>query len=179
MKYPILKKIVDNVRGLNAFEEETNTVFSKRDKEILLEFPTVYIHNWKNTKNYEVYVGETNDILRRTREHYAEGKRRGGWRKKMLRSRGSLYIIGHEHFNKSMTLDIENRLMMYLMSVECIRKIHNRRGNAQGKYYPVNETDHIFHCIWQKLRSDNGEVVPSEERIKKIQRFSKPHLFTD
>ena len=46
-----IKKIVDNVRGLNAFEEETNTVFSKRDKEILLEFPTVYIHNWKNTKN--------------------------------------------------------------------------------------------------------------------------------
>ena len=80
------KKIVDNVRGLNDFEEETNTVFSKRDKEILLEFPTVYIHNWKNTKNYEVYVGETNDILRRTREHYAEGKRQGGWRKKMLRS---------------------------------------------------------------------------------------------
>ena len=78
-----------------------------------------------------------------------------------------------------MTLDIENRLMMYLMSVECIRKIHNRRGNAQGKYYPVNETDHIFHCIWQKLRSDNEEVFPSEERIKKIQRFSKPHLFTD
>lgn len=181
MKYPIVKKIVDNVRGLNDFEEETNTVLSKRDKEILLEFPTVYIHNWKNTKNYEVYVGETNDILRRTREHYAEGKRQGGWRKKMLRSRASLYIIGHEHFNKSMTLDIENRLMMYLMSVECIRKIHNRRGNAQGKYYPVDETDNIFHCIWQKLRSDNEEVFPSEERIKDSALFkaSPLHRLTD
>lgn len=98
MKYPIVKKIVDNVRGLNAFEEETNTVFSKRDKEILLEFPTVYIHNWKNTKNY-----------------------------------------------------------------------------------PVNETDHIFHYIWQKLRSDNEEVFPSEERIKDSAVFkaSPLHRLTD
>ena len=181
MKYPILKKVVDNVHGLNAFEEEIKNDPGKKDKEILLEFPTVYIHNWKNTKDYEVYVGETNDILRRTREHYAEGTKQGGWRKKMLRSNASLYIIGHEHFNKSMTLDIENRLMMYLMSVECIRKIHNRRGNAQGKYYPADEMETIFHSIWKKLRNDNKELFPSEERIKDSAVFkaSPLHRLTD
>ena len=40
-----------------------------------------------------------------------------------------MYIIGHEHFNKSMTLDIENRLMQYMVSVPKVQKVHNLRGN--------------------------------------------------
>ena len=35
-----------------------------------------------------------------------------------MEKNASLFIIGHEHFNKSLTLDIENRLMHYMMSAE-------------------------------------------------------------
>ena len=51
----------------------------------------------------------------------------------------SLFIIGHEHFNKSMTLDIENRLMHYMMSVERVKHVHNLRDNPQTSYYPMEE----------------------------------------
>ncbi len=36
-----------------------------------------------------------------------------------------MYVIGHELFNKSLTLDIENRLMQYLLSVDNISMVHN------------------------------------------------------
>ena len=35
-----------------------------------MNFPTVYIHNWQDTGDFEVYVGESNDIFKRTRQHY-------------------------------------------------------------------------------------------------------------
>lgn len=35
-----------------------------------------------------------------------------------MEKNASLFIIEHEHFNKSLTLDIENRLMHYIMSAE-------------------------------------------------------------
>lgn len=65
-----------------------------------------------------------------------------------------------------MTLDIENRLMLYMMSVERVRKIHNLRGNPQSRYYPDSEMDDIFQMIWKKLRKDNKELFPSESAIK-------------
>lgn len=36
----------------------------------MLQFPTVYIHIWKNAEDYEVYIGESNNIIQRTRQHY-------------------------------------------------------------------------------------------------------------
>ena len=47
----------------------------------------------------------------------------------------SMYVIGHELFNKSLTLDIENRLMQYLLSVDNISMVHNSRTNQQNEYY--------------------------------------------
>ncbi len=84
----------------------------------------------------------------------------------MLDKPASLYIIGHEHFNKSMTLDVENRLMHYLLSVPIVRKVHNLRGNPQNKYYPIEESDIIFSKIWSELRKDNNELFPKESSIK-------------
>lgn len=137
-----------------------------KEKDILLQFPTVYIHNWKNTNDYEVYIGESNNVVQRTKQHYEAGADEEKWQHQLLVNDASLYIIGHEHFNKSMTLDVENRLMLYMMSVERVRKIHNLRGNPQGRYYPDNEMDDIFQMIWKKLRMENKELFPSESAIK-------------
>lgn len=152
-----------------------------REREILLEFPTVYIHNWKNTSDYEVYIGESNNIIQRTKQHYDAGAMQDKWQHKLQGKDASLYIIGHEHFNKSLTMDIENRLMLYMMSVERVRKIHNLRGNSQRRYYPDNEMDDIFQMIWKKLRRDNKELFPSESAIKDSAVFkaSPLHKLTD
>ena len=163
---PIVKKIDDNVQGLKSFHESLVQNTSEKEQDILLQFPTVYIHNWKNTGDYEVYIGESNNIIQRTKQHYDVGIDESKWQHQLLLQDASLYIIGHEHFNKSMTLDIENRLMLYMMSVDRVRKIHNLRGNPQSRYYPDSEMDDIFQMIWKKLRKDNKELFPSESAIK-------------
>ena len=54
---PIVKKIDDNAQGLKIFQESLMRDASEKEQDILLRFPTVYIHNWKNTDDYEVYIG--------------------------------------------------------------------------------------------------------------------------
>ena len=163
---PIVKKINDNAQGLKIFQESLMRDASEKEQDILLQFPTVYIHNWKNTDDYEVYIGESNNIIQRTKQHYDAGMDERKWQHQLLLQDASLYVIGHEHFNKSMTLDIENRLMLYMMSVDRVRKIHNLRGNPQNRYYPDSEMDDIFQMVWKKLRRDNKELFPSESAIK-------------
>ncbi|MDU7496808.1 GIY-YIG nuclease family protein [Sneathia sanguinegens] len=108
--------------------------------KLLTEYPVVYIHNWKdkNENKYSVYIGETNDIYRRTEQHYEVLKKNNNSWQKNLNNAG-LYIIGHEHFNKSLTLDIENKLMLYLTSIDNVTKVCNGRGNPQKEYYTSDE----------------------------------------
>ncbi|WP_311695918.1 GIY-YIG nuclease family protein [Sneathia sanguinegens] len=52
--------------------------------KLLTEYPVVYIHNWKdkNENKYSVYIGETNDIYRRTEQHYEVSKKNNNsWQK--------------------------------------------------------------------------------------------------
>ena len=103
------------------------------------------------------------------------------WQNNLSDGKANLYIIGHEHFNKSMTLDIENRLIHYLMSAESIKKVHNGRSNPQNRYYPIEELNYIFTKIWRKLRKDNKEIFPLETTIKDsaIFKASPLHKLTE
>lgn len=69
------------------------------------------------------------DIIQRTKQHYFDGRDSKNWQYELHSNDAKLYIIGHEHFNKSMTLDVENRLMHYMMSCENVNRIYNRKGN--------------------------------------------------
>lgn len=62
----------------------------------------------KEYHELNAYVGESNDIFKRTRQHYDAASDKKRWQSKLVEKNASLYIIGHEHFNKSLTLDIEN-----------------------------------------------------------------------
>ncbi len=163
---PIVHKIPDDVNGLIEFQNNLIKHASEKEQNIILQFPTVYIHHWKETEDYEVYIGESNNVIQRTKQHYDYQGDVSKWQHKLTKHNASLYIIGHEHFNKSLTLDIENRLMLYMMSVDRVKKIHNLRGNPQSKYYPDSELDDIFHMLWSKLHRDNKYLFPSESSIK-------------
>lgn len=163
---PIVKKISDNIGALTEFEKQVRQDESDKTKKIILNFPTVYVHNRKASDDYEVYVGESNNVFQRTRQHFEEASNSESWQNRLIRDGASLYIIGHEHFNKSLTLDIENRLINYMMSVECVKRVHNGRGNPQNEYYPVDEFETIFSEIWKKLRSYNKELFPTVSSIK-------------
>lgn len=144
----------------------------------VLSYPTVYIvyaDKWNrhsNKNEYTVYVGETNDIRHRTIEHLKlDSKKRDDWQA-IAEATGKnasafqQYVISHPMFNKSLTLDVENRLMHYMSSTDCVKKLNNRRTNAQGKYYTSNQFDSIFSKIWLGLHQDDPDLFPAEEIIR-------------
>ena len=138
------------------------------DGKYLLRYPTVYIINDKKRENnFEVYVGETADIRNRTRQHLnVDTKLKPFWEDFSSSSNSSMYVIGHEIFNKSLTLDIENRLMQYLLSVDNISRVHNSRTNQQNEYYTSEKLDEIFSDIWGTLNKKNKILFPIESIIK-------------
>ena len=163
---PIIRKIDDTPESLKIFEEDLCSCSDENVQEIITSYPTVYIHNWKESDEYEVYIGESNNVIQRTRQHYETGLyNANSWQNRITGKSAALYIIGHEHFNKSMTLDVENRLMHYMLSVPKVRKVHNLRGNPQNHYYPMEELDRIFSKIWRGLRKDNKDLFPTESMI--------------
>lgn len=119
-----MEKIKDRQDALDFFEHVSLPKEDEKMQEIIMNFPTVYIHNWQESGDFEVYVGESNDIFKRTRQHYDAASDNSKWQSKLLEKDASLFIIGHEHFNKSLTLDIENRLMHYMMSVDRVKHVH-------------------------------------------------------
>lgn len=163
---PIIYKIEDNNVSLDKFEKQIRQTKNKKIQDVILDYPTVYIHNWKNADDYEVYIGESNNVVQRSKQHYAYARREENWQNSLLKNNAILYIIGHEHFNKSLTLDIENRLMLYMLSVARIKKIHNQKCNPQNKYYTENELDNIFRQVWSKLRRRDPLLFPTESSIK-------------
>lgn len=144
--------------------------------KLLINYPTVYIIN-ENSKGrkakYTVYVGETNDIQRRTLQHLdADPKSRSDWHQLQQESNNALmYVIGHKHFNKSLTLDIENRMMHYLSSVNAVSQLNNRRDNAQGNYYTDDEMISIFNKIWCKLHLLKPDLFPIQRIIEESALF--------
>lgn len=74
---PVVKKINDNIRGLRDFHESLLEGASDKERDILLQFPTVYIHNWKDQDIIDrarvtVIMFDENQIL--TTEQYWESQ---------------------------------------------------------------------------------------------------------
>ena len=149
------------------------------EQELLTDYPTVYIIDNKGKQsdykeNYTVYVGETIDIQRRTLEHLdADPETREDWEELRNAKNAHMFVIGHEHFNKSLALDIENRMMQYLSSVDVISKLNNRRENAQRKYYTSEEFIPIFNRIWDKLGENKQyrNLFPPRQLLEKSAIF--------
>lgn len=166
---PMIKEYPYNNQGLKELEEGE----SREESKIISRYPTVYVVNDKKKKKiYSVYVGETNNIAKRTAQHlHDDPKSREDWRELSESKTAKMYVIGHQHFNKSMTLDIENQLMLYLSSVENVKALYNRRSNDQDEYYPVNEVQDIFTQIWTQLNQKNSELFPAMDVLKDLAIF--------
>lgn len=162
---PIVRQIDDSEEALKELKDDLESQRKDSEKELLFDYPVVYIHNYPNKDYYEVYIGETSDIIRRTQQHFNKSYNVQEWQKMLRKKNTQLFIIGHEHFNKSLTLDIENKLMDYLLGVEKVHKIHNKRGNKQNKYYTSEEFHDIFADIWKKLGERNASLFPVKRII--------------
>ena len=176
---PVVLEIDYSSRTFNQIKDSVESKHSK----LIFDYPTVYIVNDENKNKYSVYVGETTDIIRRTNQHLSDDikKNREDWRQFKQSKASKMFVIGHNHFNKSLTLDIENRLMLYLSSVEQVERVQNRRGNPQNQYYTSEELDEIFSKIWRSLNRKNHYLFPAESFIRNSAIFkSSPfHKLTD
>ena len=155
---------------LNGIEQLKNKVINKslKTSELILDYPTVYIVNNNHKKDkYNIYVGETSDIVTRTTQHLTvDPALREDWLEFSEADDAKMIVIGHEYFNKSLTLDIENKLMHYLSSVDAVDTVYNRRTNQQNKYYTSEVFEEIFSNVWQQLRTKNKLLFPVESIIK-------------
>ena len=72
---PVMYKTQEIEGYLNSLSENIKNSLGK-DADLLLNYPVVYIHVWRNNKNFKegkwsIYIGETNDIIGRTKSHWA------------------------------------------------------------------------------------------------------------
>lgn len=152
------------------------------DRHHLKDYPTVYIirsrqHHVAKASGYEfdhftVYVGETNAIVRRTTEHYGDEstyrteRNREAWRTINSDDCARMLVIGHRHFNKSLTLDLENTFVSYLLAARGNITLVNSRGNPQGDYYTHDELTSLTSQTWRKLNRYQPEIFPAESVIR-------------
>lgn len=163
---PVVHEIDYTVEGLKKFNESAIN-FTKNNREYLLDYPTVYIINneFKNSR-YNIYVGETSNIKARTNQHLINRTAKKELSNSGRNQSSLMYIIGHEYFNKSLTLDIENKLMHYLSTVDQVDVVYNKRTNQQKKYYTEEYFEEIFSKVWQKLREKNKLLFPLRNIIE-------------
>ncbi|RSX56193.1 hypothetical protein D2E26_0756 [Bifidobacterium dolichotidis] len=164
-----------NKLQFSAEEENSVSALENKFAQYVMDYPVVYIVHkdvdGENGKQYEVYVGETNDIINRTRQHILQDvKTMSSWSdfQKIWSKNGghaSQYVIADQLFNKSLTLDIENKLIQYLLSVKSVRHIYNGRTNPQGNYYTQDKFDKIFTEIWRNLNKRDSILFPAEKII--------------
>ena len=192
---PKIFKCQETPGYLSSLESKIRSEY-KDDADLLLEYPVVYLHVWKNKNDslngsYHIYIGEADNVVRRQQEHWAaamDPKHPDNWQHKMkndLDEYGNtviptLYVIGHPYFQKSMTLDIEDRLMVYCLAMPTAIT-QNGRFNHQGKYKGDDCTDAIFGYIWNDLNADNPELFLPESHIMNsaIYKASPNHKLTD
>lgn len=173
---PIIFETKYNRNNATKLDENISSNIADEEKQnLLINYPTVYIINEPNGSkrvNYTVYVGETNDIQRRTLQHLdADPQNREDWEQLRENNDALMFIIGHQHFNKSLTLDIENRMMHYLSGVNVVSHLNNRRENAQNDYYTSEEMVPIFNKIWRKLHRSMPDLFPLQRIIEESALF--------
>ena len=169
IKSPIVREIEYSNNSLVNLKSQLKSSEHKNDMKLLFDYPVVYIVNDNKNDQFSVYVGETADIIRRTSQHLTDDikkENRDDWRDFATSSTTKMFIIGHNHFNKSLTLDIENRLMLYLSSVGKVIRVQNRKENPQNEYYTSNELDSIFSKVWRSLRKRNQSLFPIESIVR-------------
>ena len=190
-----MKPVVFSTMEESSLIDDLSSLIKEAEDDsakILLSYPVVYIHFWpgkpivftdrKGTqvskKRFNVYVGESNDIIARTKEHYLAGASDKNWQFNLVKNRDDsrLVVIGHSHFNKSFTLDLENKLIDYIAPGNNIEQLFNARGNPQNEYYPIEEFDGIFHAIWKRLRKLNDDLFLPLSEIEKTAFFKASPL---
>ena len=151
--------------------------FAQDKGDLLLKYPVVYLHVWKDSRGkLHTYAGETNDLARRTMQHLnygkstndkkttdseetadnsetVKGKWHFNWQKAVKegtdeKCKAYMFVFGRRDMSISVTRDIENLLISYTV---CCGLSTNGRGNPQREYYEKEKMYPLFREIVAEL----------------------------
>jgi len=144
--------------GLESFQKDLSTY----EKRLMLDYPTVYMVNNQQGQKRRVYVGEANNILKRTNDHLSDKSD-----KLQEVKDGDVYVIGDEKFNKSVTMDIENKFIEYFLSSPKTMSVEllNGRSNPQPSYAGKDDANLLFQSAVEELHQRDRELFPKLEDV--------------
>ena len=157
---------------------------SAEQKNIILNYPVVYVHTWLDSNNQRnVYIGETIDLIRRTDEHKKKGTNNDKeWQAAWLKgSNHKSFYFSHPEMNKSLALDLEDSLIALFEEIEDI-KVNNGRYNKQKGYSNKHRRDSVLKEIIECFKQKNGlfsGTVNFDEKILNSITFSEGQNQTD
>lgn len=132
-----------------------------------LNWPVVYII--ENGK--EAYVGETTSSLRRMKNHLENSDRN---------FLNFVNIITDEDFNKSVTLDIESKLIEFLVADGRFSLQNSNKGMRNHNYYNRDVYIDKFEKIWKELKKNELAVHDLFDiRNSDLFKFSPYKVLTD
>lgn len=135
---------------ITEHEFTNNKIDELKNRWFGLNWPVVYIlHNKKNA-----YVGETNSVHNRMKQHLDNGERR------VLTD---IKIISDKSFNKSAILDIESKLIEYMSADQVFKLQNSNHGLRDHNYYQKEVYRDLFKEIWKKLKTK--KIVKNDLRI--------------
>jgi len=125
------KKYTFNSEGISKIKSDPNKGQN---------WPVVYILSGEK----EAYVGETNNAYKRMGQHLENNKRA---------VMNNILLLLNDSFNKSATLDIENKLIQYMHADEKFALQNENAGQSvQHNYYQRGLYEQCFQDIWNELR---------------------------
>ncbi|MFJ3491528.1 DNA/RNA helicase domain-containing protein [Leifsonia aquatica] len=106
----------------------------------LLNWPVVYVMDDSSS----VYVGETLSATSRMRQHNADRSKD---------SLGSVRVILHDEFNKSVCLDLESFLIRMFAGDGTFEVLNRNEGVTDAQYFDRERYQADFNVIFESLRS--------------------------
>jgi hypothetical protein len=126
------------------------------------QWPIVYfIQNDSSRPKKIAYIGESTNAYKRIKNHLENPKRL---------ELNKIIIIGSDKFNKSVTLDIESKLIKYLASEENYVLQNIAPGLIKHTYYQQEMYDNLFVEIWRKL-AEKKIVTKTMSEIENSELF--------
>jgi uncharacterized protein len=111
------------------------------------QWPIVYFIKNDSFKPQKIgYIGESTNASKRIKNHLDNPKRKDF---------NKIIIIGSDKFNKSVTLDIESKLIKYMAAEDNYNLQNLAPGLINHRYYQQDLYDNLFKDIWSKLEEKN------------------------
>src|SRR3989339_1104659 len=126
---------MSKIESFNYDKENFNQL---KEFEFGLNWPVVYILE----DGIEVYIGETNNLHRRSKEHYELPERR---------KLKNIHVITDNEYNNSATLDIESELIKYIAADGKYILQNGNGGLRNYNYYNRVLYKTKFEIIWENL----------------------------